>query len=159
MAEVRFEDQRGCHLVDNFAAGLTVFYCEPMVGAVEDGVGVGCSVAFVEELEGGWGFEMLSEMRAEGGGKGFGFGGLEAGLAGGVDGEADENRRHVVTADEASDGFEVGLQRGAVDCEQRLGGVTERVGQGDADAAVADVEGENALERHLASVRRAIECD
>jgi hypothetical protein len=42
-------------------------------------------------------------------------------------------------ADESSDGFEIGAKRGAVDGEERLGGETEGVGDGETDAAVADV--------------------
>jgi hypothetical protein len=72
-------------------------------------VGVGCGVAFVKEFEdGGW-VEMLGEVRAEGFGEGFGFGGLRAGFAGRVDGETDEDCPNFVSADEAGDGFEVGF--------------------------------------------------
>jgi hypothetical protein len=35
-----------------------------------------------------------------------------------------------------------------------LSGMTQGIGQSHTDAAVADVEGKNALDRHLASVRR-----
>ena len=111
-------------------------------------MGGGCGVAFVEEFGSGCGVEVLGEVGAEGNGEGFGFGGLRAGFAACMDGEAYEHCRHVVAADEAGDGFEVGLQSCAVDGEEGLRGVAERVGQGDADAAVANVESEDAREGH-----------
>ena len=50
-AEVRFENERGCDLVDDLAAGLPVFRSRPVAGAVEDGMGVGGGVALVEQME------------------------------------------------------------------------------------------------------------
>jgi hypothetical protein len=54
----------------------------------------------------------------------------------------------VMLADEAGDGFEVGaevgLGGGAVEGEEGLGGEAEGVGDGQADALVADVEREDA---------------
>ena len=51
-------------------------------------------------------------------------------------------------ADEAGDGLEVGAKvgfgRGSVECEERLGGEAEGVGDGQANAAVADVQREDA---------------
>jgi hypothetical protein len=50
----------------------------------------------------------------------------------------------VVLADEAGYGFEVGAEVGSVEGEEGLGGEAEGVGDGEADAAVADVEREGA---------------
>jgi hypothetical protein len=94
----------------------------------------------------------------EGCGEGLGFGGLGAGRAVGVEGVADEEGLDFVLADEAGDGFEVGsyiwFGAGAVEGEERLGGETEGVGDGEADAAVADVEREDAGMGHGVSVRK-----
>jgi hypothetical protein len=90
--------------------------------------------------------EMVSEVGvgvAESLGEGLGFGGLRAGGAVCVEGMADEDNFDVVLADEAGDGFEVGAEvgfgGGAVEGEERLGGEAEGVGDGEADALVADV--------------------
>ena len=66
---------------------------------------------------------------------------------------ADEEDFDVVLADEAGDGFEVGAEGGAVEGEEGLGGETERVGDGETDAAVANVERESAGMGHEGSVR------
>ena len=124
-AEPGFEDEGGGDLVDDPAAGLAVFGGETVAGAVEERVGVRGGVAFVEEVEIGRRCNVFGEVGAEGFGEGFGFGGLGAGFSGGVDGEADEDRGDVVAADEAGDGFEIGLEGGAVDGQQRLRGVAE----------------------------------
>ena len=96
--------------------------------------------------EGGVGF-------LEGLGEGLGFGRLGAGRAVGVEGVADEKGFDLVLADEAGDGFEVGAEGGAVEGEEGLGGEAERVGDGETDAAVADVQREGAGVRHGVSVR------
>jgi hypothetical protein len=44
-------------------------------------------------------------------------------------------------AEEAGDGLEVGAEGGAVEGEEGLGGKAEGVGDGEADALVADIEG------------------
>jgi len=91
--------------------------------------------------------EMVGERGvggAEFGGEGLGFGGLGAGGAVGVERVADEEDLYAVLADEAGDGFEVGAEVGAVDGEERLRGEAEGVGEGEADAAVADVESQDA---------------
>jgi len=77
-------------------------------------------------------------------GEGLGFGGLCAGRAVGVEGVADEEDFYFVLADETGDGFEVGANGGAMEGEERLGGEAEGIGDGDADAAVTDVERERA---------------
>ena len=71
-----------------------------------------------------------------------------------MDWEAYEDCGDVVAADEAGYGFEVGFEGGAVDREERLGGVAEGVGQGYADAAVSYVEREDAVEGHGLQCRR-----
>jgi len=71
---------------------------------------------------------------------------------------ADHDGGDVVLAVEAADGLEVGMEigfgRAAMECEERLGGETELVGDGQADAAVADVERQDA--GHVGSVRRGL---
>ncbi len=88
----------------------------------------------------------------EGLGEGLGLGGLGAGGAVGVQGIADQEDFDFVLADEARDGFEVGAKGGAVEGEERLRGEAERVGDGETDAAVADVEREGAGMGHGVSV-------
>ena len=111
-------------------------------------MGVVGGESLVEEVmgEGGVGF-------LQGVGEGLGLGCLGAGCAVGVEGVADEEEFDVVLADEAGDGFEVCAEGGAVEGEEGLGGEAERVGDGETDAAVADVQREDAGVRHGVSVR------
>ena len=119
-----------------------------MAGEIEECVGVVGGEALVEEMveEGGVSF-------AESCGEGLGFGGLGAGCAVGVEGVADEEDFYFVLADEAGDGFEIGAEGGAMQGEERLRGETEGVGDGEADAAVADVECEGAGGGHTRECR------
>jgi len=84
----------------------------------------------------------------EGLGEGVGLGGLGAGAAVGVERVADDQDFDLVLADEAGDGLEVGAEVGfggrTVEGEERLRGEAEGVGDGEADAAIADVEREDA---------------
>jgi hypothetical protein len=164
--EEAFEEEGGGNLIDDGRAVETLLAIEAggvgvgagsgaggVAGEVEEGVGVVGGEALVEEVvgEGGVGF-------AEGLGEGLSFGGLGAGCAVGVEGIADEEDFDVVLADEAADGFEVGsyvwFGAGAVEGEEGLSGEAEGVGDGEADAAVADVERESAGMGHGDSVRR-----
>jgi len=90
--------------------------------------------SLVEEVmgEGGVGF-------LQGVGEGLGLGCLGAGCAVGVEGVADDKGLDFVLADEAGDRFEVCAEGGAVDSKEGLGGEAERVCDGEADTAVADV--------------------
>jgi hypothetical protein len=149
--EKAFEEKRGGYLIDDvFAikAGGAAGRAGGMAGEVEEGVGVVGSEALVEEVvgEGGVGF-------TEGVGEGLGLGCLGAGGAVDVEGVADEKGFDLVLADEAGDSFEVSAEGGAVEREEGLGGEAERVGDGETDAAVADVQRESAGVRHGVSVR------
>ena len=90
----------------------------------------------------------------EGLGEGLGLGCLGAGCAVGVKGVADEQGFDLVLADETGDRFEVGAEGGAVEGEERLRGEAEWVGDGETNAAVADVQRECAGMGHGVSVRR-----
>ena len=70
---------------------------------------------------------MFGEVRSKGLGEHLGFCGLGTVLSAGVNRLADEHSRHIVAADEARDRFQVGLQRSAIDRQQRLRGVAERI--------------------------------
>ena len=107
--------------------------------------------AFVEEMVGEGGVGFGCEF-AEGFGEGNGFGGLRAGRAVGVEWVADDDDLHLVLADETGDGFQVGAQGGAVEGEEGLRGEAKLVGDGEADAFVADVERESAWSGHVCSV-------
>jgi hypothetical protein len=120
-----------------------------VAGCVEDGVGVVGGETLVEEMVGEGGMSFLQGLS-----EGLGFGRLWAGPAVGVEGIADEEDLDLVLANEASDGFEVGAESGAVESEERLCGEAEGVGDGETDSAVANVERERARVRHGVSVRR-----
>ena len=110
-----------------------------VASGVEAGVGFLGGVTLVEEM-----VREVGVGCAEFGGEGLSFGRLGAGGAVGVEWVADEEDFDAVLAYEAGDGFEVGAEVGAVDGEERLRGEAEGIGEGEADAAVADVESEDA---------------
>ena len=135
--EKALEEKSGGDLVDDVFAvetGGAAGGAGGVAGEIEEGVGVVGGEALVEEMVGESGVRLL-----EGLGEGLGFGGLGAGRAVGVEGIADEEDFDLVLADEAGDGFKVGAEGGAVEGEERLGGETERVCDGETNAAVADV--------------------
>ncbi len=131
--EPGLEDEDGGDLVDDVLAADG-----GVAGVVEVAVGLGGGEALVPEVDG------EGELGAEVFGECLGLGGLGALVAGHVEGVADDGLGDVVLAEEAGDGLEVGASAGAVEGEDGLGGEAEGVGEGDADAAVADVEGGDA---------------
>jgi hypothetical protein len=131
--EEALEEEDGGDLVDEVLAVEAVL----MAGAgAEKGVGVVGGEALVEEVEGESGV-----LFPQGVGEGEGLGGLRAWAAVGVERVADDQNFDVVLADEAGYGFQVGAELGAMHGEERLGGEAEGVGDGEADAFVAYVEG------------------
>lgn len=76
------------------------------------------------------------------------FEGPGAEVAGEMERVADEDFGDFVFADEAEDGADVFVAVLAMDGDERLGGVAERVGEGDADADFADVERHDAGGEH-----------
>ncbi len=145
-AEPGLEQEDGGDLVDDGGAGLAVEFALPAgeVAApavvVEESVGLGGGEALVEEVKAEVGV-LLTEM----GGEGLGLGGLRAGITGEMERKADDDVGDEVFADDASDRLQVEVQGFAMEGKERLGGDAEGVGEGEADAAVADVEGEDAL--------------
>ncbi len=109
-----------------------------MAGVVEVAVGLGGGEALVPEMDGD------GELGAEVFGEGLGLGGLRTLVAGHVERVADDGLGDVVLAEDAGDGLEVRAAAGAMQREERLRGEAEGVGERDADAAVADVEGGDA---------------
>jgi hypothetical protein len=139
--EETFEEEGGGYLVDEVLAGEAILGAGARAefGGVQEGMGVVGGEALVEEVEGEGGVGLAERV-----GEGQGFEGLGAGGAIGVEGIADYQDFDLMLADETGDGFEVGAERGAVEGEERLGGEAEGVGDGQADALVADVEREDA---------------
>ncbi len=151
VGEKGFEQEGGSYLVDEVltveALGGLLAFAMAGVAEVEEIVGFAGGEAFVEQMvrEGG-------VLREKGSGEGFGLFRLRAPGTIGVQGKTDDEGMDFVLADEASDGFEVGGEPGAVEGEERLGGEAETVGDGEADAAIADVESHDAAEGHGDSV-------
>lgn len=137
LGEVAFQDEDGGDLVDEV---LAVDACGVAGGAgdaagfVEQGVGLAGGEALIEEV-----MLQCGMCLAEGVGEGLRFCGLWAGGAVGMEWAADDENLDLVLADETSDGFEVGAERGAVEGEERARGEAELVGDSDADALVADI--------------------
>lgn len=57
-----------------------------------------------------------------------------------------------VLADEAGDGFQISAKRGAVQCKQRLSCQAKGIGDGQANAAVTDIESKDAAGFHPTSL-------
>ncbi len=145
--EVGFEQDGGRDLIDE---GLAVEAISGRVLAavgVEQGVGFPGGEPLVEDvmLEGG-------VLLKQGVGEGEGLCGLRAGRAVAVQRVAYDEGGNLVATDEARDRFQIGVQRFAVDGEQRTGEQVERVGKGEPDATVTDVEGEGARKCHFPTV-------
>ena len=108
-----------------------------MAGLVEDLMGFAGGEAFVPEMEG---------QAGEGGefsGEGLGFGGLTALVAGEMDGIADDDGCNGEAPAETGQRAQVfAVVVTALDGEHGLRREAELIGDGDADAAVADVEAE-----------------
>jgi hypothetical protein len=144
VGEEGFQEEGGSDLVDDvaavdfFAAGAAGEACVVAVG-VKESVGFLGGVALVEKM-----VSELWVLFAEDGGEGEGFYGLRAGCAVGVERIADDEDFDFVLADETGDRFEVGTLGGAVDGEEWAREDAELVCDGEADAAVADVEREGA---------------
>ncbi len=132
--EEGLEDEDGGDLVDD------AFAPQGGVSAgVEMAVGFGGGEALVPELDG------EVEFGAEVFGEGLGLGRLRALVAGHMERIPDHDEGDGVLAQDAGDGFEVRASTGAMEREERLRGVAQGVGEGEADAAVAHIEGEDAL--------------
>ena len=114
-----------------------------MAGLIEQMVSLAGGEALVDEVVLERGVSL-----AEGGGECLCFECLRACGAVRLQRIADQNDLHFVLAQEASNGFEVGAERGAVEGEERARGEAELIGDGEADAFVADVECESAKMSH-----------
>jgi hypothetical protein len=77
-------------------------------------------------------------------GEGLGLGSLRALVAGHVERIADDGFGDGVLTKDAGYGLHVGSTVGAVQGEERLRGEAEGIGEGDTDAAVADIEADDA---------------
>ena len=77
-------------------------------------------------------------------GEGLGLAGLRTDLAGHVERVANDDLGDGMLADDAAEGFDVGVGRAAMQGEERLHGQSEGIGDGEANAFAADVQGEQA---------------
>jgi hypothetical protein len=127
--QVAFQDEDGGYLIYYGA-----MFDSSATRGMEVTVGFGGGEALVPQVywKAGFGAQHLRE--------GLGFGGLGALISGHVEGIADHDLCAGVFADEALEGFEVLPAIAADKGEHGLGGETERVGNGDADATVSNVE-------------------
>ncbi len=131
--EPGLQDEDGGDLVDDALAAD-----RRVAGIVEVAMRLGGGEALVPKMHGD------TELRPEVIGEGLGLGSLRTLVAGHVERVADDGLGDVVLAEDAGDGLEVRAAAGAMEGEERLRGEAERVGERDADAAVANVEGGDA---------------
>ncbi len=131
------EDDYGGYLVDKVLA-----VAEIVAGFVEDLVGGAGGEALVnqDDRDFGAGLECFGKLvNLEGPG---------AGVAGKVEGVADEDFSNLMLAEKAEDGAQVFVAVLAVESKQGLGGVAEGVGECYADANFAYVQGHDAGGKH-----------
>jgi hypothetical protein len=127
------QNQHGSDLVDDFpVAG------QGAPGGVQVAVGLGGSEALVPEVD------REGEGLAERLGESVGSGGLGADVAGHIERIAEDDSGAAVFAQEAPQGFEVLLRVFADQGEDGLSGEAELIGDGDADAAGAEIEAQEA---------------
>jgi hypothetical protein len=127
------QNQHGSHLVDDFPMAR-----QGASGSMQVAVGLGGGKTLVPEVD------REGEGLAEGLGERVGSGGLGADIAGHIEGIAEDNGGAPVFAQEAAQGFEVLLCVFANQGEDGLGGEAELIGDGDADAAGAEIEAQEA---------------
>jgi len=123
------QDENGSDLVDDsamFGAGAS--------RGMQVAMGFGGGQALVPEVDGQAGF-VAEEL-----GESLSLRGLGTLISGHVEGVADDDPGAAIFADKAGERFEVLLAVGARESEDGLRGETERVGDGDTNAAVSDVE-------------------
>ena len=126
------KDEDGGDLVNDLAAGGA-----GATGGVEVAMRFRGGKALIPEMNGK--FEVVTEL----GGEGLDFGGLRAGISGGIEREADDDLVEGAEAEQVREVAEVVAAAGAGEGIERLGGDAEGIGDGDADAAVTDVETED----------------
>lgn len=115
-------------------------------GGVEVAVGLGGGKSLIPKMNG------EGKGIAEGGGELLGAAGLGAEVAGEVEGIAEDDGGAVEFAEEAAEGFEILAGIFADEGEHGLGGKAELIRDGDADAASAEIEAEEAR-RHPSCYR------
>ena len=128
------QDERRRDLIDDGPMPLTF-----ASGRVEELVGLVGGQALVAEMDG-----QTGEL-AKRAGKGAGFGGLRAFVAGKVQREANHQPGNAEAAGQTGQGAKiVAAVETALQRENGLGGEAKLVGHGDADAAIAHIEAEKA---------------
>jgi hypothetical protein len=129
--EEALQNQHGSDLVDDFAmAG------EGSSGSMQVPMGFCGGEALVPEMDG------KRKGFAERFREGLGFGGLRAQVAGHVEWIAEDDGFAAELAEEAAEGFEVLLRIFVDKGENGLCGEAELIGDGDTDAATAEIESE-----------------
>ena len=131
------QDQDRGHLVDDLAAPAA----RGVASRVQMAVGFGGRQALVPQMHG------EAELGAQVLGELLRLGRLRALVAGHVQRIADHRLGYGVLAQDAGDGLHVGAVVRPVQRKERLRGVAQRVGDGDADAPVAHIEGGDAADQ------------
>jgi VWFA-related protein len=133
-----FQQQHGRYLVDPvraFEAGLAASRTRFVAAFCEEGVGFTRGQALVEKMVREGGECALQCLR-----EGTRFRCLRTFAAIGVERKADDKLRDPMLADETGDRLQVRALAGAMNGEEWLRGDAERVGDGEADPPVADIQ-------------------
>lgn len=131
--QIALQNEDGGDLVDDGFAGVGRAAC-----GIQMAMRLGGAEAFIPEKHGE--FQLRFDLR----GKLFCGKGARADIAGHVQGQANDNGGAAVAPDDAGKRTHVIAAIGAVDSEQRLGGVAKLIGQSNADAAIPMIEAQDA---------------
>lgn len=140
--EETLQYQYGSHLIDHLAVPG-----KGAPGGVEVAMGFGRSQALVPQVDG------QREGGAEGVRERLGSLCLGADVTGHIQRVTEDDGRALVFAEEAGEGLQVGFDIFAHQSQNRLGGESQLVGDGDTDAASSEIEAEKAR-RHSRMVAR-----
>lgn len=133
LGQKALEDQNRSHLIDDGAMLLAGF-----AQGVQMAMSLTGGESLVREMDG------QAKRDAEFFGEGLGLERLWADLAGHVKGVANDDFGDSMLAEDATDGFDVGVWSAAMQREERLHGQAEWVCDGESDAFAADVQSEEA---------------
>lgn len=140
--EKTLKNEHGGYLVDQ----CPVFGAVP-AGTVQQLVSFGGGQPFVPQVDGhGAHFAQFT-------GKSLGFQGLRAGFTRKMKRQPGDNGRALMPPEKPPQGAHVVARIAAVERHDRLREQSKRVGRGDADALVADIEAEIAGQAHPVSIR------
>ena len=151
--EKTFQQQHGRDLVDGLRAVQASSFAGDLPGRIQQRMSIHRCQPFVDEMEDELGMRWRKEL-AQSFRERFRFFRLRTWASVSMQRIADDDDFYFVLTNEARNGFQVRAQRCSAESEERLRGDAESIGDGDADAAIANVQRECAGMRHRKEDKR-----